>query len=114
MLLANLAKAPSIERLVEAHRTPPSGLPKSDLTLNQLLDVFVRGADGGYNRAATYDYLAYLFGDLAKVREKLQPRGFEGPASKRSRAAVRSSGEADVGVAVSQRRAALRFGARLR
>lgn len=30
------------------------------------MDVFVRGAQGSWNPSANYDYLAYLFADLAK------------------------------------------------
>ncbi|CRJ95097.1 hypothetical protein BN1723_020809, partial [Verticillium longisporum] len=39
------------------------------MVINQLLDLFVKGAEGTYNKAADYDYLAYLFADLAKHTE---------------------------------------------
>lgn len=32
------------------------------------MDCFVKGAEGGYNSAADYDYLSYFFADIAKVR----------------------------------------------
>lgn len=35
--------------------------------MTQLVELPNRGASGGYNNDATYDYLAYLFADLAKV-----------------------------------------------
>ncbi|TVY12489.1 Protein HGH1-like, partial [Lachnellula arida] len=46
---------------------PPTSLSSTSSTaIDQLLDLFVRGADGTYNPAANYDYLSYLFADLAK------------------------------------------------
>ncbi|TKA41675.1 hypothetical protein B0A55_13630, partial [Friedmanniomyces simplex] len=34
--------------------------------IDQLLDCFVKGSGGSYNQHADYDYLSYLFADLAK------------------------------------------------
>lgn len=34
--------------------------------MDQLLDCFVKGAEGCYNKHADYDYLSYFFADLAK------------------------------------------------
>ena len=68
ILLANMAKSDSMERISNLHRASVSSdLSSSTLVLDQLLDLFVKGVDGGYNKAANYDYLAYLFADLAKV-----------------------------------------------
>ncbi len=67
MLLANMAKSESLERLLKLKRDPILQLSKSKLAMDQLLDCFVRGESGRYNPKADYDYLAYLFADLAKV-----------------------------------------------
>lgn len=70
ILLANLAKSDSLARISTLHRASvPSDLSTSTLALDQLLDLFVKGADSRYNKAANYNYLAYLFADLAKVIE---------------------------------------------
>ncbi|PFH57314.1 hypothetical protein XA68_15227 [Ophiocordyceps unilateralis] len=67
MLLANLAKWEGFEASVLRARQPsPPELGADDAVLNQLLDLFVKGHDGCYNKAANFDYLAYLFADLAK------------------------------------------------
>ncbi|RDA95082.1 hypothetical protein CP533_2098 [Ophiocordyceps camponoti-saundersi (nom. inval.)] len=67
MLLANLAKSQGFEdAILQARQPPPPDLGADDVVLNQLLDLFVKGHDGCYNKAADYDYLAYLFADLAK------------------------------------------------
>ncbi|MCJ1351413.1 MAG: hypothetical protein MMC33_001397 [Icmadophila ericetorum] len=66
MLLANMAKSDSIERLLTLKRDPPLGLSTSKIAIDQLMDCFVKGAKGSYNPKANYDYLAYLFADLAK------------------------------------------------
>ena len=67
MLLSNMAKSDSIERLFTLERHPPSGLSKSKIAMDQLMDCFVKGAQGSYNPKADFDYLAYLFADLSKV-----------------------------------------------
>ncbi|KAK0641602.1 hypothetical protein B0T16DRAFT_461645 [Cercophora newfieldiana] len=69
MLLANLAKWDGLKILAERKQTPPPALGSDPLVLNQLMDLFVKGADGSYNKHADYDYLAYLFADLAKHPE---------------------------------------------
>ncbi|KAK0508654.1 hypothetical protein JMJ35_008930 [Cladonia borealis] len=66
MLLANIAKSPSIERLITLKRSKVPDLSPSQLAIAQLIELFNRGANGSYNKDATYDYLAYLFADLAK------------------------------------------------
>ncbi|MCJ1431120.1 hypothetical protein MMC27_000471 [Xylographa pallens] len=66
MLLANMAKSDSIERLLTLKRDIVLGLSASDIAINQLMDCFVKGAVGSWNPKADFDYLAYLFADLAK------------------------------------------------
>lgn len=66
MLLANMAKSPSITKLLTFKREVPQPLSTSPFAIDQLLDCFVKGADGSYNPKADYDYLSYLFADLAK------------------------------------------------
>jgi len=66
MLLANLAKHDSLQSLLTRTQPAPAKLGTDPLILNQLMDLFVKGADGSYNPSADYDYLAYLFADLAK------------------------------------------------
>ena len=67
MLLANLSKSPSITRIVTLTRTTVPALSSSKLAVTQLLELFNKGAERGYNAKASFDYLAWLFGDLAKV-----------------------------------------------
>ena len=69
MLLANLAKSPSIVKVLTTKREVPKPLSKSPFAIDQLLDCFVKGAAGSYNPEADYDYLSYLFADLAKHEE---------------------------------------------
>jgi len=72
MLLANLVKWDALKSLVSRRQTPPDGLGSDDLVINQLVDLFVRGSDGRYNKMADFDYLAYVFADLAKHPEVRQ------------------------------------------
>ena len=67
MLLANMAKSDSIERLLTLKRDVALGLSASKIAIDQLMDCFVKGAEGSWNLKADFDYLAYLFADLAKV-----------------------------------------------
>ena len=67
MLLANLSKSSTITRLVTLTRTTVPALSPSKSAIAQLLELFNKGAEGGYNTQANYDYLAWFFGDLAKV-----------------------------------------------
>ncbi|KID92057.1 putative domain UPF0507 [Metarhizium guizhouense ARSEF 977] len=66
MLLANLAKLDSFESILERKQTAPSALGSDDSIMNQLMDLFVKGQDGAYNKKADFDYLAYVFADLSK------------------------------------------------
>ncbi|KAJ4349610.1 Protein hgh1 [Didymosphaeria variabile] len=72
MLLANMAKDDSLQRVLELRRDIPKELSKSEWAMDQLMDCFVKGAEGGYNKDADYDYLAYFFADLSKF-----PKGRE-------------------------------------
>ena len=70
MLLANLAKHDSLQRILSFKLPPPDKtLSSSEWAIDQLLDCFVKGAEGGYNKHADYDYLSYFFADLAKFPE---------------------------------------------
>lgn len=66
MLLANLSKSPSITKLLTLTRDIPKPLSTSPTAIDQLLDAFVKGSGGSYNKSANYDYLSYTFADLAK------------------------------------------------
>lgn len=67
MLLANLSKSPAIERLIKQERTKIPDLTPSKRAVTQLIELFNRGATGGWNKDAGFDYLAYVFADLTKV-----------------------------------------------
>lgn len=78
MLLANLAKDETILRLLKLKRAIPKPLSSSAFAIDQLMDCFVKGAEGSYNKHANYDYLSYFFADLAKVRGvRQQPLALE-------------------------------------
>lgn len=66
MLLANLTKSDHLSRLLTLSRTIPKPLSTSPLAIDQLLDLFVKGAAGSYNASANFDYLCYIFADLTK------------------------------------------------
>jgi hypothetical protein len=66
MLLANLTKWDAMKSVAFRKQAPPEALGSDDLVINQLVDLFVKGADGSYNKKADFDYLAYVFADLAK------------------------------------------------
>lgn len=72
MLLANMAKDDSLQRVLELKRDIPKELSKSAWAMDQLMDCFVKGAQGAYNKNADFDYLSYFFADLAKF-----PKGRE-------------------------------------
>ncbi|CAO2647861.1 Nn.00g087830.m01.CDS01 [Neocucurbitaria sp. VM-36] len=72
MLLANMAKDDSLQRVLELKRDIPKELSKSTWAMDQLMDCFVKGAEGTYNKHADFDYLSYFFADLAKF-----PKGRE-------------------------------------
>jgi hypothetical protein len=72
MLLANLAKYDELKDIITIERPAPKELASNNRAIDQLLDLFVKGADGTYNKEANYDYLSYLFADLAKHGEGRQ------------------------------------------
>ena len=67
MLIANLGKSASLECLIELERPIVPQLSPSPRAISQLLELYNIGANGKYNKGATYDYLAYLFADFAKA-----------------------------------------------
>lgn len=68
MLLANLAKDETMRRILSLERTIPNDLSTSKSAMDQLMDCFVKGAEGKYNKHANFNYLSYFFADIAKVR----------------------------------------------
>ncbi|RDL31400.1 uncharacterized protein BP5553_09609 [Venustampulla echinocandica] len=72
MLLANLAKWDDLKYILTLERPAPEELGSNNKAIDQLLDLFVKGAEGAYNKAADYDYLSYLFADIAKHAEGRQ------------------------------------------
>lgn len=66
MLLANMAKSSHLTKLLSLSREVPVPLSTSPIAIDQLLDCFVKGAEGSYNKDANYDYLSYPFADLSK------------------------------------------------
>lgn len=66
MLLANLAKWDGFKAVIDRKQRSPKKLGSDDSVLNQLMDLFVKGQDKTYNKKADFDYLAYVFADLAK------------------------------------------------
>ncbi|CAG8244368.1 unnamed protein product [Penicillium olsonii] len=66
MLLANLVKSDKLERLFTTKRQAPKSVSTSENAIDQIMDCFVKGADGALNKHANYDYLSYLFADLSQ------------------------------------------------
>lgn len=69
MLIANLAKSSKINRLLTLKRKIPESVSSSAFAIDQLMDCFVKGAEGALNKHANYDYLSYLFADLSKSED---------------------------------------------
>ncbi|KAK4176712.1 hypothetical protein QBC36DRAFT_387281 [Triangularia setosa] len=69
MLLANMTKWDGLKSIISRKQPVPGSLHSDELVLNQLMDLFVKGADGSYNKHADYDYLAYALADLSKHEE---------------------------------------------
>jgi len=67
MLLANMAKSDAIQRILDLKHDVPKTLSTSPMAMDQLMDCFVKGAEGRFNTHADFDYLAYFFADIAKV-----------------------------------------------
>ncbi|KAH0556564.1 hypothetical protein GP486_005582 [Trichoglossum hirsutum] len=71
MLLANLAKSDDlVKRILSLNRSTAldAGL-RSKGAMDQLMDCFVMGAEGRWNKDADFDYLAWVFADVAKHLE---------------------------------------------
>lgn len=66
MLLSNLAKSDHMDRLIPMKRPVPKVISTSEFAMDQLMDCFVKGAEGKLNPKADYDYLAYFIADLSK------------------------------------------------
>jgi predicted DNA-binding protein YlxM (UPF0122 family) len=67
MLLANLSKSPSLDRLITLTRSFPSGNPPlstSTIAMDQLMDCFVK--ETLQTASKDYDYLSYVFADLSR------------------------------------------------
>jgi hypothetical protein len=70
MLLANLVKSDDlVKRILSLNRdTAPNTALLSKGAMDQLMDCFVMGAEGRWNKDADFDYLGWVFADVAKVR----------------------------------------------
>ncbi|GFF51152.1 putative DNA-binding protein HGH1 [Aspergillus lentulus] len=66
MLFANLAKSDKLSRLITLKRRTAESISTSTMAIDQLMDCFVKGAEGALNKNANFDYLSYLFADLSK------------------------------------------------
>lgn len=88
MLLANLAKSDNLKNVLSRKQKAPEELGSDETILNQLMDLFVKGQDGAYNKKADFDYLAYVLADLSKHDDIRQyfvtPQDYDGviPISK--------------------------------
>ncbi|OJJ45536.1 hypothetical protein ASPZODRAFT_120023 [Penicilliopsis zonata CBS 506.65] len=69
MLMANLAKHDKFQKILTLKRKVPDPVSKSPNALDQLMDCFVKGADGTLNKNANFDYLSYVFADLSRSEE---------------------------------------------
>lgn len=66
MLFANLAKSEKMQRVLSLKRRIPE-VSDSANAIDQLMDCFVKGAEGALNNHSTFDYLSYFFADLSKL-----------------------------------------------
>jgi hypothetical protein len=69
MLLANLVKSETLHKLLTLKRKAPESVSTSENVIDQMMDCFVKGAEGDLNKHANYDYLAYLFADLSQTEK---------------------------------------------
>lgn len=67
MLLANLVKSDHLKKLHTLKRKAPAAVSTSENAIDQLMDCFVKGAEGDLNKHANFDYLSYLFADLSQT-----------------------------------------------
>ncbi|KAJ5975183.1 Oligopeptide transporter OPT superfamily [Penicillium waksmanii] len=68
-LLANMAKSSALQKLFAVKRRIPENVSTSANAIDQLMDCFVKGAEGGLNKNANFDYLSYFFADLSQTEE---------------------------------------------
>ncbi|CAI7661403.1 unnamed protein product [Penicillium pancosmium] len=68
-LLANMAKSSALQKLFAVKRRIPENVSTSAHAIDQLMDCFVKGAEGGLNKNANFDYLSYFFADLSQTEE---------------------------------------------
>ena len=82
MLLANISKDDSFLSVIDSTQKAPAELSPSERVIDQLMDLFVKGQDGSYNKKANFDYLAYVFANLSKherVRQYFSsPQDYDG------------------------------------
>ncbi|KAJ5834260.1 hypothetical protein N7447_000286 [Penicillium robsamsonii] len=69
MLLANLVKHENLQKLLTLKRKAPETVSTSDNAIDQLMDCFVKGAEGSLNKHANFDYLSYVFADLSQTEK---------------------------------------------
>lgn len=69
MLFANLIKSDTLKKLFALKRKVPESVSNSPNAIDQLMDCFVKGADGSLNKNANFDYLSYFFADLSRSAE---------------------------------------------
>ena len=73
MLLANITKDEKLAgRLVRLRLAVPKGVSDSAIALDQLMDCFVKGADGALNPIASFDFLSYVFANISSTAEGRQ------------------------------------------
>ncbi|KAF1812818.1 DUF383-domain-containing protein [Eremomyces bilateralis CBS 781.70] len=72
MLLSNLTKSEKLKGLLDTKVPERKELSRSQNAMDQLMDCFVKGAEGGYNKHANFDYLSYAMADLAQYPEGQQ------------------------------------------
>ncbi|KAJ5219770.1 DNA-binding protein HGH1 [Penicillium chermesinum] len=66
MLLSNLVKSEHLHKLPTMKRKAPETVSSSENVIDQLMDCFVKGAEGALNKNANFDYLSYVFADLSQ------------------------------------------------
>lgn len=69
MLFANLVKSDDLKKIITLKRKKPEAVSTSENAIDQIMDCFVKGAEGALNKSASYDYLSYFFADLSKSEE---------------------------------------------
>ncbi|KAJ5116512.1 hypothetical protein N7456_000860 [Penicillium angulare] len=68
-LFANLIKSDRLQALNSMKRKVPEGVSTSEYAIDQLMDCFVKGAEGDLNKHGNYDYLSYVFADLSQTEQ---------------------------------------------